>query len=110
MSLAAFFPPLDSKRSNPDTWLSIEAGSRAYRWRYVYYNTRLFRNRYAYEYRLTYVRDYLAGVGAAVGDTLELQQLGADTYGASIVRAPSENDPIVLTIMGRWSLIKVTRT
>lgn len=107
MSVAAFFPPLDSTLLNPDAWFSVTGpAAQSWQWRYIYYNSRLHGRGTRNEYRLTHVIDALRDLGAGVGDSLEFArdidgQLSVRILGRG-ERGGGAEDVIEIRGSGRW--------
>lgn len=110
-----FFPTLDSTVMNPDCWLWIRDGNgREWKFRYVYYNNRLFGKGTRNEFRLTHMTEFLKTCAARSGDSLEFERTSSGSFRVSIVRAVAasddqDGDVIVLSSRGSWASVALRR-
>lgn len=69
--LLSFFPFLDSKSVNPDTWLYCEDElGEIWRMRYIYYNGKMHNTSTRNEYRITCMTKFFMQWRAREGDTI----------------------------------------
>jgi hypothetical protein len=106
--IVSFFPPLDSSRLNPDTWLLVLGpGGQCWSWRYIYYNSRLHGLGTRNEYRLTHVRSAIHDLGASAGDVIEFTRQGDQDIHVRILNDSAfrmETDRGIIDLRGpsRW--------
>ncbi len=66
-----FFPFLNPKEDNPDTWITcIDPDQEEWKMRYIYYNGKLTGKSTRNEYRLTHITKFLSLWGAKTGDKM----------------------------------------
>ena len=99
-SLIAYFPQLDMRQKNPETYIEVQAPNQTrHLWRYIYYNNKLHDpNGTRNEYRLARVASFLAQFPTVrPGDILQIT-FEDDYHGkATIVTGtpyPTPNEPL----------------
>jgi len=107
-----FFPALDPREYNPDTWIEVVGPSgQVWSWRYIYYNSRLHNAGTRNEYRLTHVRDAMRDLGAARGDLIEFSRDGESIrvriLSEPVFRNERGKDVIEITGSSRWFVASV---
>ena len=91
--LLEFFPKLDPRIKNDDTWIvCVDEDSNDWHFRYVYYNNKFHdpkgtRN----EFRLTHMTKYFNSAGAKSGDKLILSKKEKGIYGIRLTPNTRDN-------------------
>ena len=105
--LLAFLPHLDAGIKNPSVWIDcIDEDSLERRFRYVYYNNALHdAGGTRKEYRITHMTGYLRGLGACVGDAVEISRGVKDqSYRIRLIRKEA---PSVLSVTEAGSGVRI---
>ncbi|EPJ56194.1 MAG: hypothetical protein OFPI_00850 [Osedax symbiont Rs2] len=80
-ALLSFFPELESKKFNPDTWLyCTDPDGQEWKMRYVYYNGKIFSPQQSTrnEYRITYMTGFFRKWEATAGDSVVFKATGQE--------------------------------
>ena len=108
-ALVHFFPALDESTRNPraSVLLRNERGVVG-RCEYIHYNNKVVSDGTRDEYRMTWIRSFLAECGARTGDTIEFSRVGDKEYLVTKVESGTESgsDRVVVDLAGGWKTVR----
>jgi hypothetical protein len=105
--LVPLLPTLDVTVENPECWLGVESPRGNWRWRFIYYNKKLFGTGTRDEYRLLHTIKFTKDAGARAGDILEIVRTGPYLLRVGIRRDAGEPGDQVIQLQGPWSVVRV---
>lgn len=105
--LVPLLPNLDVTIENPECWLGVESPEGNWRWRYIYYNKKLFGTGSRDEYRLLHTIAFTKVAGAKPGDILEMVRRGPYLLQVAVRQDAGEPDEQVMHLQGSWRVVRV---